>query len=149
MTNARERLQTMTSDLDGISEWWRVHPYSEHAVLVRFRSARTGPSLMLSVPRDRNLDAVYCESSIYLPFQRTVGSYPGMPDVLFSKEETLVEIYRFYFLVYCLPKVAAFSSHLFSIPYKKKRLSLRSLSMACLSTSDLRDVRQHLCVAWA
>ena len=145
----QKRARTILQDLDGVSEWWRVIPYSERAGLVLFKTPRAGrPSLMLSVARDRNLDVVYCESSIFEHAGQSVGTYPGMPDVLFSKDEAIAEIYRFYFLVYCLPKVAAFS-RLFPIARKKKRLSLQTLSMACLSTSDLSEMRQRFCMAWA
>jgi hypothetical protein len=136
-TTTAERKRTIFHDLENISEIFRVEPHSERSVLVHFCTPVPGLSMMLSLARDRNLDVMYCESSFYDSSGR-IGSYPGMPDVLYSKEETLTEIYRFYFLVYCVPKIASFS-RFYIIPRKRKLLSLHVLSRMCLSTWDLRE----------
>jgi hypothetical protein len=151
MTNATVAEKRMNAVFEALQSlhFVRVTRHSPRSVVLHFTSTKSHAGLMLSATRDRNLDVVYCESALYYP-SGAVGSYPGMPDVLFSLEETMAEIYRFYFLMFCLSKIMAKkTSFLFAIPKKRKPLSLQTLSMACLSTTEMHHIRQDLCMAWA
>ena len=146
---AEQRIDTMFDALRSIPtmNFVRVARHSPRSLVLYFHGGTSPNGLMLSAARDRDLSVVYCESAHYYP-SGAVGSYPGMPDVLFSLEETLVEIYRFYFIMFCLPKIGT-KTFLFAIPRKRRPLSLQTLSMACLSTTEMHHIRQNLCMAWA
>ena len=125
-------------------DFFRIEKHSHHSLILRFS---THVNLMLSVAYDRDLEMVFCESSVVYP-TGAIGAYPGMPDVLYSWEETVAEIYRFYFLMFCVSKIGR-KIHLFAIPKKRRTPSLRFLSMASLSTYDMQNLRQNLCLCWA
>lgn len=146
---ARERMNRVQRDLESFfPTFLTIRRHTFRSVVLRFKEHPEGVGMMLSAARDRDLDVVYCESSIFYP-GGAIGSYEGMPDVLYSLEETLTEIYRFYFLMYCVPKIGR-KSHLFALlPKRRRPMSLQTMVMTRLSTSDLHDLRQHLCVAWA
>lgn len=142
MTGVMHALQSL--------DFVRARRHTPRSVVFYFtrESDHSDVGLMLSAARDRDLDVVYCESALYYP-SGAIGSYSGMPDVLFSLEETLAEIYRFYFVMFCVSKIGKKRPLLFAIPKKRKPLSLQTLSMACLSTTEMHHIRQELCMAWA
>ena len=134
------RIQQLCTELE--NDFFFPKPHSEYSVLIQY--PKKGPGLLLSAAKDRDLRRVYCESSLYYP-SGAIGSYEGMPDVLYTLEETRREIYRFYFLKYCLPQVLSMFP-LYFIPRRKKVLSLHTLSLTTLSTSEMRDIREHFCL---
>ena len=130
------------------SSRFSICEYSENSMVIHFRTGKKHQdALFLSVPRDRPLDRIFCETSVLFSDTGALASYGGPPFIC-DLRHLLREIYRFYFRYVCLSQLpmGLFSFRLRSRLQKQQR-SLAQQSFFCLSTMDLYYVRCHYDIA--